>query len=105
MARRQCVAKPRGLAFWLYGLVVSDGQFAADYLYSPCARRQALIVLVMSHVTDCVEIEDVRPYAWRTAFVLGMVFPPGLVFVYAVMGIWVVLSGKRYKQWLVPYRW
>ena len=37
------------------------------------------------------------------AFVLGMVFPPGLVFVYAVMGIWVVLSGKRYKQWLVPY--
>lgn len=37
------------------------------------------------------------------AFVLGMIFPPGLVFVYAVMGIWVILSGKRYKQWLMPY--
>jgi len=37
------------------------------------------------------------------AFVLGMIFPPGLLFVYTVMGIWVVLSGKRYKQWIVPY--
>lgn len=37
------------------------------------------------------------------AFVLGMIFPPGLIFVYAVMGIWALLSGKKISYWFVPY--
>lgn len=37
------------------------------------------------------------------AFMLGMIFPPGLLFVYAVMGVWVLLSGKPIRYWVVAY--
>ncbi len=36
-------------------------------------------------------------------FLLGMVFPPGLIFLYAVIGIWWMISGKRVWKWFVPY--
>ena len=36
-------------------------------------------------------------------FVLGLVFPPGLLFVYTVMAVWVVLAKGRFRSWLAPY--
>ncbi|MFZ5534793.1 MAG: hypothetical protein ACOY3M_01425 [Patescibacteria group bacterium] len=37
------------------------------------------------------------------AFGLGMIFPPGLLFIYAVMGWYFVLAGEDRKSLLVPY--
>ncbi len=36
------------------------------------------------------------------AFALGSVFPPGLIFVYAVYGVWGLLSVNRFKEWRIP---
>jgi len=37
------------------------------------------------------------------AFGLGMIFPPGLLFIYAVMGWYFVLAGEDRKTLLIPY--
>ncbi len=37
------------------------------------------------------------------AFGLGMIFPPGLLFIYAVMGWYFVLAGEDRKSLLIPY--
>lgn len=37
------------------------------------------------------------------AFVLGMIFPPGLLFVYVVMGIHALMSGTRFRAYVMPY--
>lgn len=36
------------------------------------------------------------------AFALGAVFPPGLIFVYAVYGVWALLSLRRFTEWRIP---
>lgn len=66
---------------------------------------QALIVVLILLVTgSAMRKKNGYPvFAGLLAFALGMIFPPGLIFVYAVMGIWVLLSGKSFRQWLVPY--
>lgn len=66
---------------------------------------QALIVVLVLLVTNTAILQkNVNLIlAGLLAFALGMIFPPGLIFVYAVMGIWVVLSGKPFRQLLVPY--
>lgn len=66
---------------------------------------QALIVVLIYFVTHktLLHIPVTVIGVGLLAFVLGMIFPPGLIFVYAVMGIWMVLSGKKITYWFVPY--
>jgi len=66
---------------------------------------QALIVVLVLLVTNSAVLKKSGNLvmAGLLAFMLGMIFPPGLIFVYAVMGIWVVLSGRPLTQWLAPY--
>ncbi len=36
-------------------------------------------------------------------FILGMIFPPGLLFVYGVIGIWAILSWKKMRPFIAAY--
>lgn len=66
---------------------------------------QSLIVVLVYLVTrrDFLNKSNSLVIVGLLAFLLGLVFPPGLVFVYAVMGVWVALQGKNMRQWVVPY--
>lgn len=66
---------------------------------------QSLIVVLIFLITNSnlQKRNTISIGSGLLAFLLGLVFPPGLVFVYAVMGVWMVFSGKKIKLWLVPY--
>ncbi len=66
---------------------------------------QALIVVLIMSLTSRTLLNSGTSILFLgvLAFVLGMIFPPGLLFVYAVMGVWVMLSGRHFRSWLVPY--
>lgn len=66
---------------------------------------QALITVLVLLVTNGVVLRKNNNviFVGLLAFLLGMIFPPGLIFVYTVMGIWVLLSGKNISHWVVPY--
>lgn len=60
-----------------------------------------LVLLVTNEKTLRTNINVI--FVGLLAFLLGMIFPPGLIFVYAVMGIWMLLSGKKLSHWYIPY--
>lgn len=66
---------------------------------------QASMLILVVLLTD-EELLNKKGTALLTgiaAFVLGMVFPPGLVFIYAFMGLWMLLHIRVWKRWIVPY--
>jgi len=65
---------------------------------------QALIVLmVLGLVTGSLFRTTAHALFFGVAaFVLGSVFPPGLIFVYAVYGVWGLSSFNRFKEWRIP---
>lgn len=65
---------------------------------------QALIVLmVLGLVTGSLFRTTAHALFFGVAaFVLGSVFPPGLIFVYAVYGVWALLSFNRLRVWRIP---
>lgn len=65
---------------------------------------QVLIIAIILLVTqkDVVRRSRNVVFIGLLSFILGMIFPPGLLFVYVVMGIWVMLSGWK-REWIVPY--
>lgn len=38
-----------------------------------------------------------------SAFLLGMVFPPGLVFIYTFMGVWALFHIRSRRVWILPF--
>lgn len=66
---------------------------------------QVLITILILLVTQgsLLHTKSTPIFVGILAFILGMVFPPGLIFVYTVMAIWIVLSGKKLSYWIVPY--
>ncbi len=65
---------------------------------------QALIIAIILLVTQkhIVRRSHNAVFIGLLAFLLGMIFPPGLLFVYVVMGVWVALMGWK-REWIVPY--
>jgi hypothetical protein len=66
---------------------------------------QAMMGGLILIVTRTAWMKKTAPlmFAGVLAFLLGMLFPPGLLFLYVVMGWHFVLSGNERKSLLVPY--
>lgn len=65
---------------------------------------QALIVVLVMLLTSKALSRGINVvFVGLLAFVLGMLFPPGLVFIYAVMGIYVLMSGRKWKTLAAPF--
>lgn len=66
---------------------------------------QALIVFLILSVTSVSVITNtaLTMMLGLAALVLGMIFPPGLLFVYGVMAVHFLLSGKNRRRLFVPY--
>lgn len=65
---------------------------------------QGLIIAIILLVTrkEVVRQSKNVVFIGLLSFILGMIFPPGLLFVYVVMGIWVMFLGWK-REWIVPY--
>ncbi len=66
---------------------------------------QAMMGILIMVVTRKALMQKTAPllFTGLLAFLLGMLFPPGLLFLYAVMGWHVVLAGSERKSLIVPY--
>ena len=65
---------------------------------------QALIVfLIMTLATNKLLRSGNSIFLGILAFVLGLVFPPGLLFVYCVMGVYALFQGKGMWKLVTPY--
>lgn len=65
---------------------------------------QALIVFLITSLTMPILLRSGNViFLGILAFVLGLVFPPGLIFVYCVMGVYALLHGKNMVKFVTPY--
>ena len=66
---------------------------------------QALIVFLILAVTSVSVVTNAALIMMLglSALVLGMIFPPGLLFVYTVMAVYFLLSGRNRRRLFVPY--
>jgi len=66
---------------------------------------QALIVFLILSVTSVSVVTNaaLTMMLGLSALVLGMIFPPGLLFVYVVMAVYFLLSGRNRGRLFVPY--
>ena len=66
---------------------------------------QALIVFLILSVTSLSVVTNaaLTMMLGLSALVLGMIFPPGLLFVYVVMAVYFLLSGRNRGRLFVPY--
>lgn len=69
---------------------------------------QALIIFLVIELTSLRSLTVFKDgksviFLGLLGFALGMIFPPGLIFVYSVMGVYALLQGKEMKKWIAPY--
>lgn len=66
---------------------------------------QILIIVLIGSLTSLRVLRSGRNVLFLgvLAFCLGMIFPPGLIFIYAVMGIWMVLFWRKRLSWFIPF--